>query len=431
MQIPEDVIALADELHAHLQHGDVAGLGPVDLAFDGIWPDPERAARIVLADVAHCAEQDSNANGPVTATRWRELAEQLRSLELAIHRDLDRRELSQGEERFRLALRGSSIIVYQQDTELRHTWIYNPQHGLEAEAVLGKTDAELVRPEDAAILAVIKRRVLKTGVGERAEVCVTVEGEAAYYDMTIEPLRGPAGDIVGVTGAATNVTALKLAEKTLAQREAQLVEAQRLAQVGSWELDLATNRYSWSDEHYRIFGIDSHVDPLTPAVAQAFIHPDDLEWSRAMFEESLRTGEPYECDLRIVRPDGEVRLIRSRGAMLQATTGQPQRMVGTAQDITDLKQAEEERAMQREREARLSGMLFAARDLAARMNQNLAESCGAIDALQPESALAPHLRKALDAGAALSKTVSDMAALQRPNLLPPADRPGEPDPDGN
>src|SRR5687767_14393092 len=99
MPIPEDIIALADELHAHLEHGDLAGLGPVDLAFDGTWPDPERAARIILADVAHCAEQDPKLNGPVSAMRWHELADQLRSLEEAIHRDRDGQELAQGEER--------------------------------------------------------------------------------------------------------------------------------------------------------------------------------------------------------------------------------------------------------------------------------------------------------------------------------------------
>src|SRR3954453_23085082 len=125
MQIPEDVIALADELHAHLAHGDLARLGGVDLGVDGIWRDPERAARIILADVAHCREQDPTSNGPVTAARWRELADQLRSLEGAIHRALDRAGPEQDDERFRLALRGSPIIVYRQDTELRHTWIYN------------------------------------------------------------------------------------------------------------------------------------------------------------------------------------------------------------------------------------------------------------------------------------------------------------------
>src|SRR4051794_10014122 len=115
MQIPEDVIALADELHAHLEHGDLAGLGPVTLAFDGSWPDPERAARIVLADVAHCAEQDPNVHGPVSAQQWRELAEQLRSLELAIHRHLDGQATCTNEHRFQVALRGSPIILFSTD----------------------------------------------------------------------------------------------------------------------------------------------------------------------------------------------------------------------------------------------------------------------------------------------------------------------------
>lgn len=540
-----EVIALADEVRAHLERGDLAGLGPVDLGPDGTFTDAERAARITLADVAHRLEEGGAFDRQVPGARWGDLADQLRRLDREVHRQLDEREahlrdlaeqtpatlwatdaglrvtsatgaglaeigrrpasgrtgpLSEllgddpespsraahrralrgesavyecawrgrvyraqvgplrgpdgaiigtvgaalditevkqvesvfrpGEERFRIALRASPIIVYSQDTELRHTWIYNPQHGFSAEAVLGKTDAELVRPEDAAILAVIKRRVMETGVGAREEVCVTVGGEPAYYDLTIEPLRGPAGEIVGVTGAATNVTALKRAEQALARREAQLAEAQRLAQLGSWELDFATNRFSWSDEHYRIFGVAPQVGPLTPALVQAPIHPDDLERSQAIFEASLRTGEPYETEFRVVRPDGEVRLIHSRGALLRDEAGRPERMVGTAQDITERRRAEEERAAQRERQARLHGMLFAARELAARMNDDLVESSGAIDLLRPQPALPPELRQAVDRLATrVSGVTKGIAELRRLLPAPSSEHPGGPPPD--
>jgi hypothetical protein len=165
MQIPEDIIALADELHAHLKHGDLARLGPVDLAFDGTWPDPERAARIILADVAHCAEQDPTGDAPVTATRWRELAEQLRSLDAAIHCAHDSQNLNPGAERLRLVLRGSSVHFYSQDAGLRYTWIRNSYRGFSPETVVGKTDADLIDPGDAAVLTKIKRWVLETGVG--------------------------------------------------------------------------------------------------------------------------------------------------------------------------------------------------------------------------------------------------------------------------
>jgi PAS domain S-box-containing protein len=255
-------------------------------------------------------------------------------------------------------------------------------------------------------------------------VRVTVGGEVAYYDLTIEPLRGPSGDIIGITGAATNVTALKRAEEMLARREAQLAEAQRLAQVGSWELDLATNELTWSDEHYRIFGVDPQVGPLPSEVGLRCIHPDDVERARAIFESSLRTGEPYETEFRVVHPDGAVRHIHSRGAPLRNASGRPERMVGTAQDITERKQAEEERVAQRERQARLDGILFAARELAVQMNHHLAQSSGAIDVLRPQAALTPQLLEAIDTLAArVSNVIGDVAELQR--LIPEPDQPPE------
>jgi PAS domain S-box-containing protein len=325
----------------------------------------------------------------------------------------------EGEERFRLALQGSPVIVYRQDTDLRYTWIYNPQHGLSPDAVIGKTDAELLRREDAAIQAVIKRKVLATGVGAREQVRVTVGGEVAYYDLTIEPLRDATDKIIGVTGAATNITALKRAEEVLGLRESQLAEAQRLAQLGSWELDLATNQFSWSDEHYRIFGVEPQPGPLSPAMVQATIHPEDYDRAMAIFESSLQTGEPYETELRIILPDGEVRVIHSRGTMLQEASGRPQRMVGTAQDITERKRAEEERTLQRERQARLDGMLFAVHELAARMNDDLTESSGDIALLRPQQSLAPELQNAIDRLAArVSGMIEDIVELQRLILAP-------------
>ena len=79
---PPKVIALADEVHAHLEQGDFAVLGPIDLGPDGIFVDAERAARIVLADVAHRSELEPSLESP---THWEDLADQLRCFERAVH----------------------------------------------------------------------------------------------------------------------------------------------------------------------------------------------------------------------------------------------------------------------------------------------------------------------------------------------------------
>jgi PAS domain S-box-containing protein len=249
--------------------------------------------------------------------------------------------LRQSEERFRIALRGSTVIVFSQDAELRHTWIYNPVPGFTPESVIGKTDEEIHGPEDAAILTAIKRRVLQTGVETRQEVRLAPNGEARYYDLAIEPVRGPAGEIIGITGAATDVTERKQAEEALARREQQLADAQGLAEVGSWEFDFAINRLSWSAEEHRIFGLNPELGPPSRETVLARVHPDDRERSRAVWETAIRTGKPYAWDCRIVRPDGEIRVIHSRGALVRDATGRPARMAGTSQDVTELRQAGE------------------------------------------------------------------------------------------
>ena len=117
--------------------------------------------------------------------------------------------------RFRVALRNSHITVFNQDRDLRYTWVYNPQPKSPAEDVLGRTDADLWPPEEAASLIEIKRRVMQGGRGELQEVRLTTGGETYFYDLTVEPLRDAAGAVVGVTCAASDVTYRKRMEESL------------------------------------------------------------------------------------------------------------------------------------------------------------------------------------------------------------------------
>ncbi|HKG26239.1 MAG TPA: PAS domain-containing protein, partial [Thermomicrobiales bacterium] len=124
--------------------------------------------------------------------------------------------LRRSEERLRVALGGSPIVVYQQDRELRYTWLYNFQ-GAPEEQLLGKTDAEMLPPEEAAALMALKRRVLETGVVERAEIRATTSLGAVYYDLTVEPVRDDAGEIVGVTGSAVDISDRREREERIAK----------------------------------------------------------------------------------------------------------------------------------------------------------------------------------------------------------------------
>jgi len=109
------------------------------------------------------------------------------------------------EERLRVVLSAASICVFDQDADLRYTWIENPVFGLEAEEIIGQTDADLLREQEAAALTAIKQKVLESGKGARQKVRVVIAGKTVEYDLMVEPLHDAAGAVAGITGALLDV----------------------------------------------------------------------------------------------------------------------------------------------------------------------------------------------------------------------------------
>jgi PAS domain S-box-containing protein len=126
-------------------------------------------------------------------------------------------QLRRTEGRFRVALAHSGTTLFEQDLSLRYRWIYNPPLGYRAEDVLGRTNAEILSAEDAAALQALDDAVLRSGEAVQAEVRISAPGgETRHLLVTQEPLRDAAGAIVGVTGAATDITDQKQAQEELA-----------------------------------------------------------------------------------------------------------------------------------------------------------------------------------------------------------------------
>ncbi len=137
--------------------------------------------------------------------------------------------LREGEERFRVALKGAPIYVFNQDRELRYTWINSPGLAWAESDYAGRTDEEIVGGEEGARLTSIKQGVLQSGVGARVETVLTHRGELHHFDLTVEPLRDTHGDIVGITCACADITLIK---QGAAERERLIRELQdALAQV--------------------------------------------------------------------------------------------------------------------------------------------------------------------------------------------------------
>ena len=128
----------------------------------------------------------------------------------------------------------------------------------------------------------------------------------------------------------------------LKRSEAALREAQRLAGIGSWEWDLATDRHTWSEEIYRIYGRDPALPPAVYPEVQRYFTPESWARLAAVVEKSLAAGSAYECDAEVVRPDGGHGWITARGEARRDADGKVISLRGTVQDITARKQAEEE-----------------------------------------------------------------------------------------
>ena len=120
-----------------------------------------------------------------------------------------------------------------------------------------------------------------------------------------------------------------------------LAEAQRVAHLGSWEWDIPRDRIAWSEELYRLYGLQPGAWRLTYESYLERIHPDDLGLVRETVDRAYAERAPFEMEHRVVLPGGGLRWLHGRGRVVMDESGAPARMVGTSQDITDRKRIEE------------------------------------------------------------------------------------------
>ena len=141
----------------------------------------------------------------------------------------------------------------------------------------------------------------------------------------------------------SDITVRKSASESLILSEERLKEAQRIACIGNWELNLTDKKLVWSDEIYRIFEIDSNNFGATYESFLEAIHPDDREAVKSAYAASLSKKTPYEMTHRLLMADGRVKYVLERCETSFDAAGQPLRSVGTIQDVTREKLAEEEK----------------------------------------------------------------------------------------
>jgi PAS domain S-box-containing protein len=128
------------------------------------------------------------------------------------------------------------------------------------------------------------------------------------------------------------------AERRASDALAAFNEAQHVAHVGNWDWNIGADRVTWSDELFRIYGLEPQSQQVTFESYLERVHPEDRDFVRDTVDRAREEGEPFLFDHRIVLPDGGVRWTQSRGRVITDADGRPLRMVGTAQDVTERKQ---------------------------------------------------------------------------------------------
>jgi PAS domain S-box-containing protein len=410
----------------------------LDLVFDRVHPDDldrvrqlsDRAAqngmdldvehRILLPDgvikyvhaVAH-AGRDSSGNleymGVVTDITERKRAEE--------ERQALSRNLQESKARLEEAQRVAHMGHYYWDLIAnRVTWsdelyrIYGlpPQEGPIDMTMV----REMIHPDDREHVFRAAEEAVRSGVHSEAEHrVVRPDGEVRSVQGLGTLKRDASGRAYEMFGTVQDITERKRAEEErqllsgdLQESKAWLEEAQRVAHVGYWVWDLETNRLIVSDEYCRILGLTPKKGPIDLAIVREIIHPEDREYVFRTAEQAIRSGERAECEHRILRPNGEMRVVHSLGDLKKDSSGRPYQMFGTTQDITERKRAEE--ALQRSQFYLSEGQRlahigsWASDDLGIRWSEDLgiywSDEVYKIFGLDPQNG-APNFKQYLDA----------------------------------
>ncbi len=174
-----------------------------------------------------------------------------------------------------------------------------------------------------------------------------LEGAHRRKDGAIIPVEANVSYVVLNTreymvAIVRDITEHKRSAEALKAREKQLAESQRIAHIGSWEHNLKTGEVFWSDELFRLLGLDSKTDQADFGMFFDMVHPDDQPMLKKAIDETLRDKKPFGVDYRYILRDGTTRIIHARAELVRDDAGDLVILSGTGQDMTERKHAEEQ-----------------------------------------------------------------------------------------
>lgn len=254
----------------------------------------------------------------------------------------------------------SPDIIYVYDLQLSKT-LYSSRglgatlgYGNELEWHWGKLHKEeLIHQDDKETLEYFHKNLLKLDNQQLLEVKFRIIDKHNswkwFFIRSTVFKRDRQGHPLQLIGVAQDITEKVKAENAVKHREAQLLEAQRIAHVGSFEWDIRKDVFHWTPEMFRIFGWQSNVNIIKFESISNVIHPDDKERLSEIIEYSKNKNQSLDLEYRIILADNTVKNLSTKGRFYYNKNGEPVKLIGSTIDITQRKKAEEE--LQKKNEA--------------------------------------------------------------------------------
>ncbi len=248
------------------------------------------------------------------------------------------------EVRFRALVEVTSDWIWELDKNAVYTYSSPKVRdllGYEPEEVIGKTPFELMPADEAERMATEFAEIAQA---QRAfngieNINQHRDGHLVTLETSGVPVFDEQGAFCGYRGVDRDITERKQKEEALALSQQRLIESQHIARLGHWDWDIVNGELNWSDEHYRIFGLEpGQITPGYEAFLD-FVHPDDRQAVKNAVAEAMSRGN-YNMDHRILAADGGLRYVHGQGQAQFDDAGRPIRMMGTIQDITERKHLE-------------------------------------------------------------------------------------------